>query len=659
MAMFPNLFTPITLRNVTIPNRILSSGHLTHFAKNNLPSDRHKHYYETRAKGGIGLIVTEAQSISRSIQPVTATCISDNDDIIERYQDISGAVHKHGTKIFAQLWHNGHHSFSKHSWLPVQSCSPVPCPAIGEVPKELEEEEIQEIYQQYARAALRAQKGGCDGVELHFGHGYLPQQFLSTYSNLRTDGYGGSFENRLRFGLELIDVVRETVGEDFVVGLRISGDELLECGLKLPDMLEASQAWEETGKIDFLHVTVSTYKTGVVAIPPMGTPPRPFVWMAAEIKQVVDIPVFAVIKITDPQTAEEIIVNNEADMVAMTRATICDPELPNKAREDRVDDIRLCMNCNEGCWGRCEEGLPITCVQNPEAGRENELRITPAKSRKRVMIIGGGLGGMMAAKVAAAKGHDVRLYEKGQEMGGQVLVSSRAPLREDLMEAVRNLEKDLKDLSVPIEMGVEVNDQMVIDQDPDHVIVATGALPITHPTPEVVGPDMAIEVEPDAHVVSAWQVLSGEEETGDKVLIYDVQPHLQGFATADYLSSQGKQVEIIVMGMRLAFSAFDADGPTLAVHLFSLFNKDVKLTFFTALKKALPGRCLCLNPASFPEWEVPCDTLVLSYWRLANNALHRALKGKVKALSSVGACVTPRYMPNAVYEGYVAANAIE
>ncbi len=659
MTMFPNLFSPIKLRNLTIRNRILSSGHLTQFAKDNLPTERHKHYYEARAKGGIGLIVTEAQSISRHVWPVPNTCISDSDDIIERYQDIADAVHKHGTKIFAQLWHNGHHSHSKHSWLPVQSCSPVPCPAVGEIPKELEEEEIHEIYQQYARAALRAQKGGFDGIELHFGHGYLPQQFLSPYSNLRTDGYGGSFENRLRFGLELIDVVREAVGDDYVMGLRMSGDELLECGLKLPDMLEASQAWEETGKLDFLHVTVSTYKTGAIAIPPMGTPPRPFVWMAAEIKQVVDIPVLAVIKITDPQTAEEIIANNEADMVAMTRATICDPELPNKAREDRVDDIRLCMNCNEGCWGRCEESLPITCVQNPEAGRENELSITPAKSRKQVMIIGGGLAGMMAAKVAATKGHEVKLYEKGQEMGGQLLVASRAPLREDLMEAVRNLQKDLQGLSVPIETGVEMTEQMIIDQDPDHVIMATGALPITTPTPEIVGPDMAIEVDPEAHVVSAWHVLSGEEETGDNVLVYDVQPHIQGFATADYLSSQGKQVEIMIMGMRLVFSAFDADGPTLAVHMFSLYSKQVKFTFFTPLKKALPGRVVCFNPVTFAEWEVPCDTLVLSYWRRANDSLYKSLKGKVRSLTRIGDCVAPRNMLLATYEGYMAGNSIE
>lgn len=659
MTDFPNLFEPITLRNLTVPNRIFISGHFTHFAENNLPSDRLKHYYETRAKGGIGLIITEAQSISRHVWPVPNTCIADTDAIIERYKNLADAVHPHGTKIFAQLWHNGHHSFSKISWLPVQSCSPVPCPASGEVPKELEEEEIQEVYQQYARAAVRAKKGGLDGIELHFGHGYLPQQFLSPYTNIRQDQYGGSFENRLRFGLELIDVVREAVGDEFVMGIRMSADELLECGLKLQDMLEAAQRWEQTGKVDFLHVTIGTYKTAAVAIPPMGTPPRPFVWMAAEIKQVVDIPVFAVIKISDPQTAEEILENHEADMVAMTRATICDPELPNKTREGRVDEIRLCMNCNEGCWGRCQETLPITCVQNPEAGREKEFRVLPARERKRVMVVGGGLSGMSAARVAAMKGHEVELYERGEALGGQILVSSRAPFREDLMESVRNFEKDLGRLEVPVKLGTEVTEEMILKKDPDHVIVATGALPISRPTPDVVGPDMAMEIDPEAHVVSAWHVLSGEEETGEKVLIYDVQPHLQGFAVADFLSSKGKDVEMLIMGLRPVGSVFDVDGPTLAIHLLSLFSKDVKFSTFAYVKKALPGVCICQNPVTYAEKEIPCDTLVLSYWRKANDDLYRGLKGKVRSLKRIGDCVAPRYMIHAVYEGYVAANAIE
>jgi mycofactocin system FadH/OYE family oxidoreductase 2 len=659
MASFPHLFTPITIRNVTIPNRILISGHFTHFAENNLPSERLKAYYERRARGGVGLIITEAQSITRHCWPVPNTCMADTDAIIEPYRRISEAVHRHGTKIFAQLWHNGHQNFSKVSFLPVQSCSPVPGPASGEVPKELEEEEIQEILRLYASAAVRAREGGLDGVEIHFGHGYLPQQFLSPYSNIRRDRYGGSFENRLRFGLEVIDAVRRAVGEDFVVGLRVSADELLECGLKLPDMIEAAQRWEQTGQVDFLHVTVSTYKTGVVAIPPMGTPPRPFVWMAAEIKHVVDIPVFAVIKITDPHTAEEILANHEADMVAMTRATICDPDLPRKAREGREDEIRLCMNCNEGCWGRCQEMLPITCAQNPEAGREREFHILPAPGRKRVMVIGGGPAGLSAARVAALRGYEVSVYEKGSQLGGQILVAAKAPLRADLLESIRNLEKELRRLSVPIELGVEVTEQMVLEKDPDHVIVATGAQPITDPSPEVVGPDLAVQIEPGAHVVSAWHVLSGEAETGSKVLLYDVQPGLQGFATADFLSGQGKQVEMLVMGMRMIFSPFDIDGPTLALHLLSLFNKDVKLTYFTAVKKAMAGACLCYNPVSLREHEIPCDTLVLSYWRKAEDRLYRALKGKVRSLVRVGDCVAPRYLMHAIYEGYVAANKLE
>ena len=227
------------------------------------------------------------------------------------------------------------------------------------------------------------------------------------------------------------------------------------------------------------------------------------------------------------------------------------------------------------------------------------------------------------------------------------------------MEAVRNMEKDLARLSVPIELGTEMTEEMVLNQNPDHVIVATGALPISNPTADLVGPDMALDIHPDAHVVSAWHVLSGEEETGDRVLIYDVQPHIQGFTTADYLSGQGKEVEILMMGMRMIWSAFDVDGPTLLTHFMSLFMKNVKFTYMTALKSAQPGHCIVYNPATFVEHEIPCDTLVLSYWRQANDSLYKALKGKVKGLTRIGDAVTPRYMLQATYEGYMAANAID
>jgi hypothetical protein len=217
----------------------------------------------------------------------------------------------------------------------------------------------------------------------------------------------------------------------------------------------------------------------------------------------------------------------------------------------------------------------------------------------------------------------------------------------------------LKRLGVPVETGTTVTEERVLEEKPDHVIVATGAVPIDRPLPEIVGPDMAIDIAPGAHVVSAWRVLSGEEQTGQRVLLYDVQPHLQGFATADFLSSQGKDVEMLVMGMRLAFSPFDVDAPTLAVHLMSLFLKEVKLTFFTAVKKAMPGRAVCYNPVSFAEREIECDTLVISYWRKADDRLYKALKGKVDSLIRIGDCVAPRAMLQAVYEGYVAANSLE
>lgn len=659
MSELKHLFQPLKIRNLTIPNRILMSAHMTNFADplTHLPTERHAHYYEARAKGGIGLIVMEAQSITPSTCPIPPVCIADRDEIIPRYQTITQAVHQFKTKIFAQIWHNGHQNISKVTWAPAQSCSPIPSPVIGEIPMELEEEDIQDVIQRYVGTCRRAKTGGFDGVELHFGHGYLPQQFMSPASNVRTDEYGGSLENRLRFGLMVIDAVRREVGEDYVVGLRISGDELLDCGLTLEDMVGISTRLEATGQVDFLHVTVGTYKTAVAAIGPMMVPLRPFVYLASEIKQSVNLPVFTVIRINDPVMANDIVKNNEADMVAMTRATICDPELPNKAQTGRLEEIRMCMACNEGCWGRCEKGLPITCAQNPEAGREKELVITPAAKRKKVIVIGGGVAGMNAALVAAKRGHEVLLYEKQSELGGQVLVAGNIESRAEIKEIIRNLTKELSRLPVEIKLGVEVTTEMVLAAGADEVIVATGALPIEDPSPQVVGPDYAVKVEPGAHVISAWKVMEGAE-TGGKVLIYDTQFHVQGLVAAEKLLNQGKEVEILMSVMRVIGSPFDADGPTMAVQLLNTLNKGLQITNFYCLKQALPGKCLGQHLLTMAPKEFICDTLVLSFWRQANAQLYKALKGKVKNLRRVGDCVAPRYIPEAVYEGYMAGYKI-
>ena len=654
------LFSPITLRNCVIRNRILQSGHVTGFGEHGLPTERHLRYYETRAKGGIGLIVMEAVAISPHGHIIPHVVQGWRDEVIPWFRRISDAVHAHGAKIFCQAWHNGNKNSSYYSWTNSESCSDVPCPAIGEVPDILDEEGIRKVIRQYVDFCLRLQAGGYDGVELHFGHGYLPQQFLSPFTNIRKDRYGGSLENRMRFGLEVIDAVRRAVAGDFVVGLRTSADEMVPKGLTLDDMKEIMPIWARTGQIDYLNVTIATYKSLAPVIAPMMVPPRSFVFYASEIKQVVDIPVFAAIRINDPVMANDIIKNNEADMVVMTRATICDPEMPNKAREGRVDDVRMCIACNEGCWERITQRDPITCMQNPETGREGIFKILPAPNPRKILVAGGGVAGMEAAIVARQRGHQVVLCEKTGELGGAVLIWTKAPARQEASQTVRFMKHELERLGVEVRLNTQVTPALVETERPDAVIVATGATTVENPLPDVVGPDAAIEIERGAHVVTAEDVLDGKAQTGQRVVVADFQNYMKGLVTAEVLADQGKEVTVIMpLPFRLlGNNPYDMDGPTHVIQLVNLTAKKVKRVSDFEVKRARPGKVTIRNVFTEQEQDLDADTLVLSYWRKADKKLYNELQGKVKELHKIGDCVASRRLINAVYEGYKVAMEI-
>jgi 2,4-dienoyl-CoA reductase (NADPH2) len=304
MEQLKHLFSPLNIGKVTIRNRIVQSAHITGFADNGLFSDRHVRYYEARAKGGIGLIITEAVVTSPQ-SGMNPRIISEgwHDSMIPRFRKVTDAIHAHGAKAFCQLAHGGSVGNSFFNWRHIESSSAIPSPGMGEVPRPLEDKDIRRVVQEHVDLALRAKEGGYDGLELHFGHGYLQQQFLSPLTNIREDDYGGNIENRMRFGLEIINAVRKAVGSEFVVGLRTSVDELIPGGYTLEDAKQFVPIWEATKKIDYLNVTVAACTTMTYAIPPMMVPPRPFVYCAAEIRQHVDVPVFAVIRINDPVMA--------------------------------------------------------------------------------------------------------------------------------------------------------------------------------------------------------------------------------------------------------------------------------------------------------------------------------------------------------------------
>lgn len=475
-----------------------------------------------------------------------------------------------------------------------------------------------------------------DGVEIMGTHGFLIEQFMSPRTNHREDEYGGSEENRLRFVQQLVDAVREGVGSDFTVGLRVSGDQYQDGGLSLNDMKRMMPKVTASRKLDYVSVTVGA---GGAPIPPMYIPPAAFVYLAAGIKEVVDVPVFCVGRVNDPVKAEEILARNQADMVGMTRANIADPELPNKAREGRLDEIRYCIGCNEGCWGRIYHALPITCAINPSVGREKELEITPAPVKKRVMVIGGGMAGMEAARVAALRGHSVSLHEKNDQLGGQLQIAAKAPGRQDMAEPVRYYENQFKRLGVDVHLAFPVDERTVQEAKADAVIVATGGLPAR---PTFPGADQP-------NVVLARDVLSGKAQAGKKVVLLATDWGMEGLTTADFLAERGSEVEVLIPH---AFMGFPVEPITLILLLMRLDAKGVTLTPSTDIHSVQGNTTVVSNAFTGRQRVIEgVDTVVVARGSAADDDLYKRLKGKVRELYAAGQCVAPRKLLDSALDG--------
>ena len=497
---FPNLFTPLRIGTFTVRNRILSTAHFTGFGERGLPSERHKDYWGSKARGGIGLIITEVQPVhpTAGIGPSMIQCYRDG--VVEAFKPLVEEIHRAGARFIAQIWHPGK-STLVYSVREVVSSSPIPSPAYGGRPRALKVEEIQELVRSYAESAARMRKAGLDGVEIHCAHGYLPIQFMSPLHNIRTDEYGGSEENRIRFPLEVIKAVRREIGDDFTVGIRITGDELTPGGLTLSDMKRITPRLVSAGNLDYVNVSLG----GANVIAPMGTPHGAYVYLAEGIKEGVKVPVFCIGRIVDPAMAEEIVTQKRADMVGMTRANMCDPELANKAREGRLGEIRPCIGLMT-CWSRTAHPEGITCGLNPSVGREEKVKITPAIKKKRILVIGGGAAGMEAARVAAERGHTVALYEKEAYLGGQMIIASKTANRAEMKKPVEYYQHQLKRLGVIVHLGTAVTKETIGRENPDEIILASGGLP----------KGMSIPGAGSGQVVQGRDVLLGKAKTGEK-----------------------------------------------------------------------------------------------------------------------------------------------
>ena len=636
---FPLLFSPIKIGPITIPNRIVVPGHYPAMRDpDTLPGDRLVGYWESKARGGVGLICTGVWGVHRSTLMVPSLM----PQATEKLKRAADTIKQHGTRFFVQLWHGGASAASELTGNQAWSASAVPRTAGGSIPHAMTRGEIKEVVEAFASTAAKVKEAGVDGVELHGAHGYLFNQFMSPVTNHRTDEYGGSLEGRMRFTLEVIEAVRAAVGDDFVVGIRFNGDEFRPGGYTVEDMKVMAPMMANTGKLDYLNVSTGSYLT----IAPMYYPLGHSVYLAANVKEVVDLPVCCIGRINDPAQAEKILQERQADLVAMNRATICDPDFARKAREGRVEEIRKCMACSEGCWQNVQQNRNprgITCAYNPVVGKETIpgwLDLIPATTRKRVMVIGGGPAGLETARVAAARGHDVSLWEKGGELGGLTLTAARAPGREDIGELARYYRYQLQLHGVDVHLDSEVTVDTVLEQDPDVVVVATGSRPSI--------PDDIPGIDQD-NVVQVRDVLDGKAEVGENVVVVDYQQHIQGLSTADFLLQRGTKVEVVFPGQ---YPGPAVENITRAVLLQRLFMNGVRLTPYTRVKEISGSKVTVANVYTEEARVIDgVDTVVIAFGDVENNELYYALQGKVKEVHAIGDCKGVRKILWAVNDG--------
>ncbi|MCP8689642.1 dimethylglycine demethylation protein DgcA [Marinobacterium sedimentorum] len=584
MSQYDVLFQPLKINQLTIRNRVVSTAHAEVYATDGgMTTDRYVKYYEEKAKGGCGLCICGGSSVVSIDSPQSwwSSVNLSTDRIIPHFQNLADAVHKHGGKIMIQITHMGRRSrWDGENWVNLMSPSGIREPVHRATCKTIEEEDIWRVIGDFAKAAVRAKEGGLDGVELSAVHQHMIDQFWSPRVNKRTDKWGGTFENRMRFGMEVLKAVREAVGREFAVGMRITGDEFHPDGLNHEDMKQIAAYYDATGLLDFFGVVGSgcdTHNTLANVIPNMSYPPEPFLHLAAGIKEVVKVPVIHAQNIKDPNQAKRILEAGYVDFVGMTRAHIADPHFIAKVKANQVDQIRQCVGANY-CIDRQYMGLDVLCIQNAATSREytgmpHIIEKTTGTKRK-VVVVGGGPGGLEAARVAAERGHAVTLIERADELGGQVTIAARAPQRDQMAGITRWLAMEVERLGVEVRLGTTANADMIKDLKADVVILATGGRPFMEQNPHW-GAAEGLSV-------SSWDVINGTVEPGKSVLIYDTICEFTGMSAADYLSSKGSLVELVTDDIK---PGVGIGGTTFPTYYRSLYEKEVIMTSDMLLEK--------------------------------------------------------------------------
>ena len=663
---FPDVFTPLRIGSVTVRNRLFVSAHSTQFVVDDpegyhrwsVLGDRARAYHEERAKGGFGLLIigqTQVHPQSGTERPGSFT-----KQAVGAYRSIADACHRHGAKVFVQLAQQGWERVysGPDAWAPVWSASPLASPqakARGEMCKAMDADDIRELVDGFRRSAANCQEAGMDGLEIHAAHPHLLGEWLTPAYNKRSDRYGGSLEKRVTLLIEILEAVRAECDPAYTVGFRMNGEWTFPGGQTVDEAREIAHLLAMTNQVDFLDVA------GWPGIGNIGSPLGNMIPWAEAVKEVTpDLPVFGIGRVITVEQAQAILQQGSLDMVGMTRASIADPELPNKALEGRNADVRVCVGAGQGCLKNNILGAPMTCQQNPAVGREATWGIGTmgrAAGTRRVVVVGGGPAGLEASYVAAERGHDVTLFESGDELGGQLRLITRVARRAEYTAMVTWRERQLRRRGVDVRLGAPARAADVLALAPDAVVLATGS------TARRVGwypPLPHLDALPGSdqdHVFTVWDVLGDALSGCSHVVVIDATGYYQSADALEYLANRGIRTTAVSHLPLFAVGIDDNDRPDFEESVNRSGSVEFRCsTLATGIgpssvsaRDLLHGRDTTIDGV---------DAVVVSIGNDTVDSLYSELRGAVPQVDRIGDCVAPRRIEQAVFEGHQIGRAL-